>query len=49
MKKDSNNTIERYQKYMKEKHGVFVDKEQAEIELRSLVNLFLLFKPKTDK
>lgn len=34
---------------MKTKHGVFVDEEQAEIELLSLTDLFSIFKPKSEE
>jgi len=45
----SKKIIQRYQNYMQTKHGVFVDEEQAELDLLSLTDLFSLFKPKSDE
>jgi hypothetical protein len=45
----SQKIIKRYQNYMKTTHGVFVDEEQAELELLSLTDLYALFKPKSEE
>jgi len=46
MKTFSDNIIQRYQHYMNTSHRYFPDVEQVEVELLSLTDLFLLFKPK---
>jgi len=45
----SNNIIKRYQDLVQKENGYFPDEQQSEVDLLTLTDFFLLFKPKSDE
>jgi choline-glycine betaine transporter len=45
----SNNIVKRYQNLVQKENGYFPDEQQSELDLLTLTDFFLLFKPKSDE